>query len=302
MQNPGGVSFHDKRVSYIGKPRSNTAMYVSRKIEGQLGKLESVEQCLVFAETGIEVPDSLKKNHAVVLVDNPQLAYARLAIELEQLQAEEDRKLRYLHKDGSYISETAVIGKGTYIEQGCVIGHHVTIGDNAVLLNGAVVKHAVIGEGFLANEYAVIGANSFTAATDEKGNKMRIPTLGSVKIGDDVEIGVHNNVSRGSVGDTILEDHVKSDALVHIGHDVHISKNVEITAGVIIAGYATVGENAFLGVNATLRNRIEIGNGAFLGMGAVATKSVENGMVVAENPAKALRTVSWGRGGGNQQT
>lgn len=279
-------------VSYIGKPRSNTAMYISRKIADQLEKLEFVEQCLVFAEAGIDVPDSLKKNHAVLLVENPQLEYARFATELERMQAEEDKNYKYVYSDGSYISETAVIGKGAYIEPGCVIGHHVVIGENAVLLNGAVVKHSVIGDRFLANEYAVVGANSFTAAEDEEGNKVRIPSLGRVKIGNDVEIGVHNNVSRGSVGDTILEDYVKLDALVHVGHDVHLKKNVEVTAGVIMAGYGTVGEKVFLGVNATLRNRIEIGDRAFLGMGAVVTKSVEKDTVVAGNPAKILR--NWG--------
>ena len=281
-------------VSYIGRPQSNTAMYIGKKIADQLVKLESVEQCLVFAESGIEISDWIRKKHAVISVDNPQLAYARLATELEWLQMQEDKKYKYLYMDGSCISEAAVIGSGAYIESGCVIGHHVVIGKDAILLNGAVVRNAVIGDRFLANEYAVIGANSFTAAEDEKGNKIRIPSLGKVKIGNDVEIGVHNNVSRGSVGDTILEDYVKLDALVHVGHDVHLKKNVEVTAGVIMAGYGTVGEKAFLGVNATLRNRIEIGDGALLGMGAVVTKTVERDTIVAGNPAKVLRTVSEG--------
>lgn len=273
-------------VSYIGWPKPNTAMYVSKKIAGQLEKLESVEQCLVFAEEGMEIPDFLNKNHAILLVENPQLAYARFAAELERMEIEEDKEYKYVNAEGSYISETAVIAKGAYIEPGCVIGHHVTIGENAVILKGAVIKHSVVGNRFLANEYAVIGANGFTIAEDEKGNKIRVPSLGRVILGDDVEIGAHNNVSRGCGGDTVLEDYVKLDAFVHIGHDAHLLKNVTVTAGVIVGGYDTVGENAFLGLNATLRNRIEIGEGALLGMGAVVTKSVEKDMTVAGNPAK----------------
>lgn len=276
-------------ASYIGKPRSNTAMYVGRKIAGLLGKLESVEQCLVFVETGVAVPDSLKKDHAVVLVDNPQLAYARLAAELEQMQVKEDKKHRYKEIDGSCISETAVVGNGAYIEPGCLIGHHVVIGQDAVLLKGTVIKNSVIGERFLANEYAVVGANGFTIAEDKEGNKIRICSLGSVTVGNDVEIGVHNNVSRGSGGDTILEDHVKLDAFVHVGHDAVLKKNVEVTAGVVVGGYDCIGEKAFLGLNATLRNRIEIGDGAFLGMGAVVTKPVEKNATVAGNPARIIR-------------
>lgn len=283
-------------VSYIGQPRSNTAMYISRKIAEQLKKLESVEQCLVFAEKGIEIPATIRKRHAIFLVENPQLEYAKLAIQLEHMQAEEDKKYEYLVSEGSYISETAIIGAGAYIEPGCFVGHHVVLGKDSVLLKGTVVKNAVIGDRFLANEYAVIGANGFTIAEDKECDKMRIPSLGGVIIGNDVEVGAHNNVSRGSGGDTVLEENVKLDAFVHIGHDAHLMKNVEITAGVIVGGYDIVGENAFLGLNATLRNRIEIGDGSFLGMGAVVTKSVARDTVVVGNPAKTLRMVS---GGGN---
>lgn len=288
--------FNITGVSYIGNPRSNTVMYIGRKIAEQLKKLESVEQCLVFAEKGIEVPADLRKRHAIFLVENPQLEYAKLAIQLERMQAEEDKKYGYSDSEGSYISETAVIGEGAYMEPGCFIGHHVIIGGNAVLLKGTVVKNAVIGDRFLANEYAVIGANGFTIAEDEESNKMRIPSLGRVIIGNDVEVGAHNNVSRGSGGDTVLDDYVKLDAFVHIGHDAHLMKNVEVTAGGIVGGYDTVGEKAFLGLNAALRNRIEIGDRALLGMGAVVTKSVAKDTVVAGNPAKMFRAVS---GGGN---
>lgn len=281
-------------VSYIGKPRSNTAMYISRKIAEQLGELEFVEQCLVFAETGIEIPEALKKKHAILLVDNPQLAYAKLAMELEHMQIEEDKKYQYIYRDGSYISETAVIGEGAYIEPGCLVGHNVVIGENAVILKGTVVRNAVIGDRFLANEYAVIGANGFTMAEDGKGDKIRIPSLGKVKIKNDVEVGVHNNISRGSGENTILEDYVKLDAFVHIGHDAHLMKNVEVTAGAVVGGFDMVGEKAFLGLNSTLRNRIKIGDGALVGMGSVVTKSVEEDIVAVGNPAKTLRRKTWG--------
>lgn len=286
--------FYINGVSYVGKPRSHTAMYIGRKIADQLEKLESVEQCLVFAESGMEIPESLRKSHAILLIKNPQLEYARLAVELERMQAEEDKKYGYIASNGSYISETARIGEGARIEPGCLIGHHVEIGRDAVLLRGTVIKNSTIGDRLLANEYAVVGANGFTVVEDGEGNKMRMPSLGRVVIGNDVEVGAHNNVSRGSGGDTVLDDYVKLDAFVHIGHDAHLKRNVEVTAGGIVGGYDVIGEKAFLGLNATLRNRIEIGGGAFLGMGAVVTKPVDRGMVVAGNPAQILRTVSGG--------
>ena len=285
-----GHHFSVSGVSYIGAPVPGTAVYVTRKISDKIKALQDAENCLVFAETGIDVPEQAGKTHAVVFTDNPQLAYARLAVQLEQMQRREDSAYRYhFHKDGYYASENAVIGDGAYIEPGCMIGHRVTIGRNAVLLKGTVIRNAQIGDDFISNEYAVIGANAFTMAEDGNGGKIRIPSLGGVRIGSSVEAGAHDNISRGSAGDTVLEDHVRLDALVHIGHDARLGRNVEVTAGVIVAGFAEIREGAFLGINSSIRNRVSIGAGTVVGMGAVAAGDAGDGLTVLGNPARPLR-------------
>lgn len=280
-------NFFIKGMSYIGAPRPNTAMYISKKVERLLGSLETVDNCLVFVEDGIQTTEALEKKHAFYFTANPQLEYARFAQLLEDERNAEDAKMKFvLTAGGYYKSESAVVGQNAYIEPGCVIGHRVKIGKNARILSGTVIRNAEIGDNFLANEFAVIGANGFNMAVDEGGNKLRIPTLGRVIIGDYVEVGAHNNISCGSGGDTILEDYVKTDALVHIGHDVHLHKNVEITAGAVIGGFAELGEHAYIGINAVIRNRISIGPHAFVGMGANVTKAVDANVIVAGNPAK----------------
>ena len=282
-----GKDFNIFGASYIGKPKSNTALYISKKIEKLLSALTDVKECLVFAEEGMDVPEPLLLKHAFHFSVNPQLSYSVFAAMFERERNEEESKLRYnLTPEGYYISETAVVGKGAYIEPNCVIGHGVTIGENATILSGTVIRHATIGDNFIANEQSVIGSSGFTMAEDEDGNKIRIPTLGHVIIGDNVEVGAHDNISCGSGGDTVLEDFVKLDALVHIGHDTHLHKNVEITAGVTISGFCELGEHAYVGVNAVLRNRIKVGENAFIGMGSNVTKSVEANTTVAGNPAK----------------
>lgn len=278
-------------VSYIGDPKSHTAMYVTKKIGDKLQALTNVEHCVVFVETGMEVSEKACNNNLIVFSDNPRLAYVRLATDLACMRRQEERKHAYRFKNGSYISESARIGAGVYIEPGCRIGHNVVIGDKAVLLTGTTINHAVIGDNFLSNEYAVIGANGFTMADDADGNKIRIPALGGVQIGDNVEVGAHDNISRGSAGDTILHDNVKLDAFVHIGHDAVIHNNVEVTAGAIVGGFDEIGENAFIGLNAILRNRIVIGRGVTIGMGAVVTKSVEDSVTVIGNPAHPMSGV-----------
>ncbi len=281
-----GKSFFINGVSYIGLPRSNTAMYISKKVEHLLTALEAVDECLIFAEDGIKIPDALKK-HAFVFSSRPQLEYARFVTAFAEERLREEKALKYnLTDSGFYLCEDSSIGKNAYIEPGCIIGPDVTIGDNAKLLSGCIVRRATVGDNFLANEHAVIGANGFTMAEDEAGNETRIPTLGRVIIGNQVEIGAQNNVSCGSGGDTVIEDNVKLDSLIHIGHDVHIHKNVRITAGVTVSGYVDIAEHAYIGVGSVIRNRIALGEHSFIGMGSNVTKSVEKDTVVVGNPAK----------------
>lgn len=276
-------------VSYAGEPRSNTALYITAKVAHLLENLSGVESCIVFVQKGMDVPEELRKKHHFFFSDNPQLAYARFVEQFAAEREREERKLRYLYKEpGYHISETAVVGDDAYIEPGCLIGHNVVIGNHARILAGAVIKNAIIGDWFLVNEYATVGMNGFTMSEDENGNKIRIPTLGRVIIGDHVEIGTHDNISCGSGGDTVIEDNVKVDTLVHIAHDVHLRKNSEITAGSIIGGYTEVGEGAFLGVNCALRNRIQVGDGSVIGMGSTVIHPIRSNATAAGNPARIL--------------
>lgn len=274
-------------VSYAGRPISNTAMYITKKVEHLLKNLETVEGCLVFAEDNIVVPDTLAKKHTFMMTKNPQRDYARFVNELAKKRQEANRQRKYaLTEGGYYVGENVKLGFNVQIEAGAFIDHDVIIGNNALIKTGAKIRDAIIGDDFVACENCTVGTSGFTMADDEEGNKIRIPTLGKVVIGNNVEIGALTNISCGSAGNTVLEDNVKLDSLVHIGHDVFLRKNVEIPAGAIVGGFCVLEEGAYVGVNATLRNRIHIGKKAFIGMGAVVTKSVEDGITVVGNPAK----------------
>lgn len=277
-------------ASYAGNPKNNTMMFITKKVEHLIHKLSGHEQCLVFIENGIEVPEELEGN-CFVFSDNPQLAYAEFANFFARRKMEMEKEWGYtLTEGGYYMGHNAIIGEDCYIEPNVVIGHDVIIGNHAVILSGCVIKNAVIGNNFVANEYAVIGANGFTMAENSEGEKIRIPSLGKVLIGDNVEIGTHDNISCGSGGDTVIEDSVKIDAEVHIGHDVFLEKNTEITAGAIVGGFVHTGEHAYIGINAVIRNRKMIGKNAFIGMGAVVTKSVDDNITVVGNPAKPMKS------------
>ena len=273
-------------VSYIGNPRPHTVMFLTRKVSTLLAGVEDISFCLVFVENGVYVPSEMQENNCFIFSDAPQRDYARFVDGLYKTWFNTEKRRKYQYCDGYYKGENVKLGTNAYIEPGSVIGHDVVIGENAYICSGAIIKRAVVGDDVVVNEYAAIGAAGFTMTEDEAGNKFRIPILGGVKIGNNVEIGAHNNISCGSGGDTIIEDYVKLDAFVHIGHDAHLSKNVEITAGGVIGGYAQLGSNAYIGINASVRNRIIIGSNSIVGMGANVTKSVEPNITVVGNPAK----------------
>ncbi len=273
-------------VSYAGNPISGTAMYITGKVEKLLKNLKDVSDCLVFIETGMEPEDALTKKNCFVVSDNPQIAYARFMTEYAEEKFREEANRKYSLIEGYYMGEGVEIGEDAYIEPGCLIGHDVQIGAHCRIMAGTVIKNSVIGDYFVCGENAVVGANGFTMAEDEQGNKFRIPTLGKVIIGDHVEIGQLDSICVGQGGNTIIRDYVKIDALVHIGHDDCLGGNTEVPAGAIVGGYVNIGEKAYIGINAVIRNRVDIGAGSLIGMGAVVTKGVAEHTTVVGNPAR----------------
>lgn len=278
--------FEIKGPSYIGRPVSNSFMFVTKKIENQIVNLQKIRNCLIYAEEGICINDEFKKANCIIETKNPQLEYTKFALLFEKEKINFNASRKYSETNGYICGENVTIGRNTIIEPGCFIDHDVKIGDNCRILSKVIIRNSVIGDNVLINENALIGSNGFNMTEDDNGNKIRIPTLGKVVISNNCEIGAFDNISCGSGGDTYLGEYVKLDALVHVGHDVQLSKNVEITAGCVIGGFVEISEGSYVGINSVLRNRIRIGKKAFVGMGAVVTKSVEDGITVVGNPAK----------------
>jgi UDP-3-O-[3-hydroxymyristoyl] glucosamine N-acyltransferase len=282
-------NFNVYGVSYAGEPRDNTAVYITKKVAKLINNLYSVKNCLVFIEDTIEVTEDIKALHCFVCSNKPANDYVNFANKLfRQIDSRNKSRKFTLTEQGYYIGENTTIGKDSYIEAGCFIGHDVVIGDRAQIFSGAKIITANIGNDFIARHNCTIGTPGFTMTEDEDGNKVRIPTLGGVKIGNNVEIGALSNISCGSAGDTWIGDYVKTDSFVHIAHDDTIGKNTEFAAGVVISGFNRIGENVFFGVNSTTRNRITIGNNCMIGMGAAIMSDVPDGAFMLGNPARQM--------------
>ena len=281
--------FYITGASYAGSPMDHTVMFVSNKVTYLLDNLVGHNSCLVFAPLDAKVDESIEKNNGIIRCENPQYEFAVFASRLEKEIIKKNKDRKYYLKDGSWIGESVEIGENSYIEPGCFIDHDVIIGKDCVILTGSKIRKAIIGDRCVINENAVIGNASFTMAENSKGEKLRIPALGNVIIGDDVEIGPLNDIARATCGSTILEDRVKLDGLVHVGHEAHLHKDVEITAGATIAGFVEIGRHGYMGIGSSVKNRTIIGENALVGMGAVVLKDVETNNIVVGNPAQLLR-------------
>ncbi len=173
----------------------------------------------------------------------------------------------------------AELGDGVIIGAGCFIGKNAKIGNNTKLWSNVSVYHEVnIGEDCLIQANTVIGSDGFGYA-NEKGEWVKIPQLGSVKIGNRVEIGACTTIDRGALDDTIIEDNVILDNQMQIAHNVHIGYGTAMAGGTIVAGSTTIGKYCIIGGGSVINGHIEIADGVTItGMGMVMRGISEKGM------------------------
>lgn len=230
------------------------------------------------------LPDNIESN-AFIIVDNPRLAFAKVLAKFFV----EKRKPGI----GQYtvIDPTAKIGKDVVIGNNCTIGRNVEIGDYTEIRNNVIINDRVkIGAHCLIRSNSVIGEEGFGFANEVDETPVRIPHLGSVVIGDYVEIGNFTAVARGTLKNTIIHSHVKIDNLVHVAHNCVIGEKTMIIACAEVSGSSVIGENCWLGVGCSTMQKINIGADCVIGIGAVILKDVPSGAVLVGNPAKILRT------------
>lgn len=156
------------------------------------------------------------------------------------------------------VGSGASIGAGSVIMEGCSIGAGVSIGADARLYPRVVVYHdCVLGNRLVAHSGAVIGADGFGFAMGE-GRWLKIPQIGRVVIGDDVEIGANTTIDRGALDDTVIEDGVKLDNQIQVAHNVRIGAHTVIAGCVGISGSTTIGRYCRIGGSAGILGHLQI--------------------------------------------
>jgi UDP-3-O-[3-hydroxymyristoyl] glucosamine N-acyltransferase len=239
----------------------------------------------------------------IIKVANPQYAYG---IVLAIIDKERLSNIKNEISPKAFISDTAkvadnvyvghfaviedevVIGEGTKIFPNVYIGRNVKIGKDCLIYpNVTIRENAILGDRVILQPGVVIGGDGFGFATVE-GVNQKIPQIGNVILGNDVEIGANTTIDRATANSTVIGDGTKIDNLVQVAHNVQMGKNCIIVALVAIAGSAQIGDSVVIGGQTGVAGHIKIGNNVMIGAQAGVSSSVEDGQKIGGNPMTDL--------------
>ena len=172
------------------------------------------------------------------------------------------------------IGEGATLGENVTVYPGCVIGDGVSIGDDSLLYPNVVVyRDCVIGKRAVIQAGAIIGGDGFGFA--KEGERwIKIPQIGRVVIGDDVEIGANTSIDRGALDDTIIGDGVKIDNQIQIAHNVTIGDHSALAGCVGIAGSTKIGRRCTVGGAGMIIGHLDLADDVHVSAGSMVTKSL----------------------------
>lgn len=281
----GDASFAKHRISQIASLTTATSdtvsFFTNTAYRTQLAETQA--GAIILAQKHADLCST-----ATLIMDNPYLGYARAASYLNPSPAPKaivhptawvspSAQVDDSVSIGAHVSIEAdtIIGAGCRIGAGCVIGEGVVMGEACELVaNVTLCHHVTLGDRVRIHPATVIGADGFGLAND-KGVWIKIPQIGGVRIGDDVEIGANTTIDRGALEDTIIEKGVKLDNQIQIAHNVHIGAHTAIAGCVGIAGSTHIGQHCMIAGGVGIVGHIEIADKVHVTGGSTVLQSIK---------------------------
>ncbi len=259
---------------------------------------ETSKACAAVVNEDISIEPG--ENRAFIKVKNADLAMSQV---LELFAPPTPLFSTDIHPT-AFVDNTAIIGNGTRIGAGTYIGPKVqlgenvtiypnvtildecTIGNNTIIWSGAVVRERCkMGTGCIIHPNATIGADGFGFRPDPERGLVKIPQIGNVVLGNNVEIGANTCVDRGKFSSTVLGDGCKIDNLIQIGHNSKLGRFCIMAGQSGLAGSVTLGNGVLIGGSASITDHVTIGDGSIIGGGSGVTKDVPAGVTLLGYPA-----------------
>lgn len=249
--------------------------------------------CIIAESAKDKAPEGL----ALLIADDPYLAFAKIASALFPSNDNKTEISPQAHIDasatigenvtiepGAVIKENAVIGDGCFIGAHSYVGAGVIIGNHCQIHPNVTLTHSIIGNNTTLFPGARIGQDGFGFATTKTGQHVKVPQLGRVIIGDDVEIGANTCIDRGSTNDTIIEDGCRLDNLVQIGHNARIGQGSVLVSQVGISGSTKVGKFCAFGGQVGIAGHLNIGDQTQIAAQSGVMHDLEGGQTYAGTP------------------
>ena len=232
-------------------------------------QLQSSRAACVVVST--QIKDEALKRGSTVVVEDAYVYWAKLTQYWANLKNRDDEPL--IHPS-AFVHSSAKIDPTARIGPMCVVEAHAVIGKGSWLKSRVTVSQAcTVGEDCILHSGVVIGADGFGFALENKA-WLKIEQLGSVRIGNQVEIGANSCIDRGALGDTVIEDGVKLDNLIQIGHNVHVGAHTAMAGCVGIAGSARIGAHCTLGGGAIILGHLQLADHVHISAASVVTHSL----------------------------
>ncbi|QBN18177.1 UDP-3-O-(3-hydroxymyristoyl)glucosamine N-acyltransferase [Flavobacterium nackdongense] len=263
---------------------------------------DSSKACAAVVNEDIAIEPG--KNKVFIKVKNADLAMSQILA----LFAPPTPLFSFEIHPKAVVEETAIIGNGTRIGAGSYIGPKVRLGENVtiypnvtlldeciigkntIIWSGAVIRERCqIGDDCIIHPNATIGADGFGFRPDPQRGLVKIPQIGNVIIGNNVEIGANSCIDRGKFSSTILGDGCKIDNLVQIGHNCKLGKFCIMAGNSGLAGSVTLGNGVIIGGSASIKDHVTIGDGAIVGAGSGVTADIPAGKTMLGYPAVEAR-------------
>ena len=242
-------------------------------------QLEKTKASAVFVTAAMA--HLLPETAAALIVDEPYIALAKASASFAPPRLQHDLPDAVIGEGsivekGAFIAAGSRIGKNCHIMPGVFIGNNVTIGDNTILYpNVTVYRDCKIGAECVIHSGTVIGSDGFGFATTKLGTHVKIYQNGNVVIGDDVEIGANTTIDRAVFASTVIQNGVRIDNLVQVGHNCVIGEYSVLVSQVGLAGSARLGRNVVMGGQSATAGHLSIAPFVTIAARGGVTKSVE---------------------------
>lgn len=191
------------------------------------------------------------------------------------------------------IGPGATIGSGTVLHHRVTIFDHASVGTDCVFWPGVVIRdRCIVGDRCVIHSNAVIGTDGFgyRPETTEQGTRIvKVPQIGIVRIGNDVEIGANTCIDRAKCNETVIGDGCKLDNLVQIGHNCRLGRMVVISGCTGVGGSTVIGDGSMIGGHTAIADHVTIGQGVQLAGGSQVASDIPDGAVCAGAPARPIR-------------